>query len=117
MRREAFRPDSGPRGGRGGQALTEFALLSPVFFLIVFGIIGGALMLNAQATLDNATREAARQAALCAGSMGGWTDGAGVIHAGGQDGSACAQAARRALYANLGILPVASGNPTLVIAA
>ncbi|HEV3232788.1 MAG TPA: TadE family protein, partial [Candidatus Dormibacteraeota bacterium] len=77
----------GARRGRRGQALTEFALLSPAFFLLIFGIVAGALMLNAQATLDNATREAARQAALCGGAMGAWTDGQGTAHTGGTSGS------------------------------
>jgi Flp pilus assembly protein TadG len=117
MRRQSSWPPRRRSGKQGGQALTEFALISPVFFGILFGIIGGALLMNAQASLDNATREAARQAALCANAMGAWTDSAGVVHAGGESGSACAQAAARALYGNLGILPVTAGNPTLVVDA
>jgi len=124
MRRPALESDRGAARGRGrGQALTEFALLSPAFFLLVFGIIGGALMLNAQATLDNATREAARQVALCGGAMGSWTDGGGTTHSGGPNGSPCVQAGMKALYQNFGILPVTPGtdgsqaNPQMVLEA
>lgn len=45
-----------------GQALVEFALVAPVFFLLLFGIIeAGRFILYYQA-LNNATREGARYA-------------------------------------------------------
>jgi hypothetical protein len=45
-----------------GQALVEFALVAPIFFLLLFGIIeGGRFILYYQA-LNNATREGARYA-------------------------------------------------------
>ena len=45
-----------------GQALAEFALVAPIFFLLLFGIIeGGRFILYYQA-LNNAVREGARYA-------------------------------------------------------
>ena len=47
---------------RSGQALVEFALVAPIFFLLLFSIIeGGRFILYYQA-LNNATREGARYA-------------------------------------------------------
>lgn len=52
--------------GRGdrcrGQALPEFALVAPLFFLVVFGIIQMGFLLAGQNGLTNAAREAARYA-------------------------------------------------------
>jgi len=45
-----------------GQALTEFALIAPLFFLILFGIIQLGLLFAGQNGLTNAAREAARYA-------------------------------------------------------
>jgi hypothetical protein len=50
------------RRREGGQALTEFALIAPLLFLILFGIIQLGFMLGGQNGLTNATREAARYA-------------------------------------------------------
>ncbi len=49
-----------PRGG--GQALAEFALVVPLFFLLVFGIIQLALVFGAQNGITNAVREGTRYA-------------------------------------------------------
>ena len=46
-----------------GQALVEFALVAPIFFLILFGIIQLGLILGAQNSLTGAVRETARYAA------------------------------------------------------
>jgi len=46
-----------------GQALVEFALIFPIFMLLLFGIIEFAFMLNAQLSLNYATRDAALIAA------------------------------------------------------
>jgi len=48
----------GPRG----QAVTEFALVAPLFFLLVFAIIEGGRFILYYETLSNATREGARYA-------------------------------------------------------
>lgn len=47
---------------RTGQALVEFALVAPIFFLLVFGIIEGGRFILYYETLSNATREGARYA-------------------------------------------------------
>lgn len=47
---------------RRGQAMVEFALVAPIFFLLIFGVIeGGRFILYYQA-LNNATRDGARYA-------------------------------------------------------
>lgn len=50
------------RRKRRGQALVEFALVAPVFFLLLFGIIEGGRFILYYETLNNATREGARYA-------------------------------------------------------
>jgi hypothetical protein len=49
------------RHGRG-QALAEFALVAPVFFLVLFTIIEAGRFMFYYETLNNATREGARYA-------------------------------------------------------
>src|SRR6185503_5727235 len=53
------------RGRRpeGGQALAEFALVAPIFFLLVFGVIQVGLVMAAQNGLVDGVRDAARRAA------------------------------------------------------
>lgn len=48
------------RRDKGGQALVEFALIAPLLFLILFGIIQLGFMFGGQNGLSNAAREAAR---------------------------------------------------------
>jgi Flp pilus assembly protein TadG len=57
---------NGRRGSarRSGQALVEFALVAPLLFLLLFGIISFGLYINAQVTLQQAARIAARDAAI-----------------------------------------------------
>lgn len=50
--------------GDGGTALVEFALLTPLFFLIVFGIIDFGSAYNQQHELRSAAREGARLASV-----------------------------------------------------
>ena len=50
------------RRRRRGQALVEFALVAPWFFLILFGIIEAGRFMLYYETLNNATREGARYA-------------------------------------------------------
>ena len=45
-----------------GQALAEFALIAPLFFLLLFGIIEAGRFIFYYETLHNATREGARYA-------------------------------------------------------
>src|SRR5688572_18556354 len=47
-----------------GQALVEFALVIPIFLLILFGILDLGRAVYAYATLNNAAREGARVAVV-----------------------------------------------------
>ena len=49
-------------GGSAGQALTEFALIAPVLFLVFFAIIQSGLLFGGQNALVNGVRDAARSA-------------------------------------------------------
>ncbi|HSG85138.1 MAG TPA: TadE family protein [Candidatus Limnocylindrales bacterium] len=49
------------RGGRG-QALAEFALVAPIFFLLLFGVIEAGRFMFYYEVLNHATREGARYA-------------------------------------------------------
>ena len=57
-----------PIGSRG-QAMVEFALVAPVFFLLLFSIIEGGRFVFYYQLLNNATREGARYA-IIHGSQG-----------------------------------------------
>jgi len=48
--------------GRGGQSMVEFAMVAPLFFLLVFGITDFGLLFFKQETLQYAIREAGRYA-------------------------------------------------------
>ena len=50
------------RGSRGtsGQTLVEFALLSPVFLLLIFGLLEGGRLVYAYNSVNHAAQEAAR---------------------------------------------------------
>jgi Flp pilus assembly protein TadG len=61
------RPGPGGRRGRRGQSLVEFAVILPVFLLILAGIIDFGLGLYSQMTVINAAREGARLGAVIAG--------------------------------------------------
>jgi Flp pilus assembly protein TadG len=54
------------RGSReqGGQALVELAIVLPVLLLLLIGIVDVSLLLNADITITNASREAASYAVL-----------------------------------------------------
>jgi len=52
------------RDRRGGQALTEFALVFPIMALLIFGMISFGFWVFYQQQLSNAVREAARYAAV-----------------------------------------------------
>jgi hypothetical protein len=52
------------RRNRRAAAAVEFALVAPVFFLLVFGMIEYGRMLMVQQVLTNASREGARAAVL-----------------------------------------------------
>ena len=50
------------RKGARGQALPEFAIIAPLFFLLLFGIIEAGRFIYYYEVLSNATREGARYA-------------------------------------------------------
>jgi hypothetical protein len=47
--------------------MVEFALLAPVLFLLLFGIIVAAIVVTNMVQLQNTVRDAARAAAVCGG--------------------------------------------------
>jgi Flp pilus assembly protein TadG len=53
----------GRREHEAGQALAEFALVAPIFFLLVFGVIQVGLVMASQNGLVDGVRDAARRAA------------------------------------------------------
>src|SRR5258708_4336594 len=62
MRRSVRLAVIGKRNARG-QSMVEFALVAPIFFLLVFGIIQLGLVLASQNGLVDGVRDAARRAA------------------------------------------------------
>jgi Flp pilus assembly protein TadG len=50
------------RDGQDGQSMTEFALISPVLFILLFGVIQFGFLFAGQIALNNAVRETARYA-------------------------------------------------------
>ena len=53
---------NGPRRHADGQALVEFALVAPLFFLLIFAVIQLGIIFGGQIGLGNAAREVARYA-------------------------------------------------------
>ena len=62
----AARARRGRRGRSRGQALVEFALVVPIFLLVLCGILDFGFMLFNRMTVINAAREGARVAAMTA---------------------------------------------------
>jgi Flp pilus assembly protein TadG len=58
------------RRGPSGQALVEFALVIPIFFFLLFGLIDMGRFVYLNSTLSQAAREAARVAAVEASWIG-----------------------------------------------
>ena len=58
-----FKVRSSRRRRQRGQSLAEFALVAPIFFLLVFSVIQLGLVFGTQNGLVNGVREAARRAA------------------------------------------------------
>ena len=52
------------RRGERGSAAVEFALVMPILFMLVFGIIDFGFAINRHSVINNATRDAAREASL-----------------------------------------------------
>ena len=64
-----------------GQSLVEFALVLPIFLLLLFGLIDGARLVFQHTVLSQAAREGARVASVEAGWIG--TSGSGCGTSGG----------------------------------
>ena len=60
----------GCRGQSHGQSLVEFALVLPIFLLMLFGLIDGGRYVYMTSVLSQATREATRLAAVEASWIG-----------------------------------------------
>lgn len=60
-----------------GQAMVEFALVAPIFFLLLFAIIEGGRFIFYYELLNNATREGARYA-IVHGAKGSPSSGPGL---------------------------------------
>jgi len=60
-----------PRSGERGQSLAEFALVAPLFFLLIFGVIQMGIIFGGQIALGNGAREVARYASTAAANSGG----------------------------------------------
>ena len=73
IRNERSKPASATRSRgrarrrRNGQSLVEFAVVLPVFLLILCGILDFGVLLYSRMTVINAAREGARAATLMAG--------------------------------------------------
>ena len=67
---------------RGGQSLVEFAVVLPVFLLILAGILDFGLGLYSQMTVINAAREGARLGVVEPGNVAGITDRVDAMAAG-----------------------------------
>ena len=52
------------RNGEKGQSLVEFALVAPIFFLVLFAIIDFGMAFHAWITVTNSAREGARFGAV-----------------------------------------------------
>ncbi len=64
LSKKAFRRGRYPRSAHRGAAAVEFALIAPLFLLLVLGSIDVSRLLMAKAVLANASREACRVANL-----------------------------------------------------
>ena len=94
-----------------GQGLVEFALIGPVMFIIMAAVIEAGLLMNAQATLDNATRDAVRWGALCGSISGFWQAPDGTQYT--ASGSPCPAAMEAKVLSEAGILGIAAAPPTV----
>lgn len=56
-------PGAGQRGDRGAAAV-EFALIAPLLFMLVFGMISFGILLSQQLALTNSARQGARLAVV-----------------------------------------------------
>ncbi len=68
------------RRDQRGASLVEFALVLPVFFMLVLGMFTGGLAYNRKLALTQATREAARYGAtLPVATLNSWLDAVATV--------------------------------------
>jgi hypothetical protein len=67
-----------PSDGRAGQSLVEFALVLPVFLLMLFGVIDAGRLVYLNSTLSQAAREGARLGSVEASYRGSTDPGCGT---------------------------------------
>jgi len=53
--------------------MVEFALVGPLFMALLVGVVEVGLFMNAQATIDNVTRQVARVVAVCGTTQATWS--------------------------------------------
>jgi TadE-like protein len=70
----AARSRGGARRRRNGQSLVEFAVVLPIFLLVLAGILDFGLGLYSQMTIINASREGARFGVVDPGNVSGVED-------------------------------------------
>jgi len=97
--------------------MVEFALVAPAFFIILLTTYELAFVINAQATIDNATRNGVRVGAICGNTKGVFVSPDGTVSgntSGGAASSPCIQAITSEVKNDLGILQPAPGNPGII---
>jgi len=62
-----------------GTTIIEFAVVAPIFFLIIFAIIELGLLMFSQVALESATMQVSRSAAICNKESGGGADCAQAV--------------------------------------
>lgn len=78
MRRLPLRRVLRPRTDRPGQAIVEFALIAPILFLIIFGLIDFARGWSAHQTIADAAREGTRMLVVDDPAIGTAESGAAI---------------------------------------
>lgn len=63
-------PSRRGRSRTRGVTLVEFALMAPLVFFILLGLVIGAIVVTNQVQIGNAVRDGARAAAICGGQYG-----------------------------------------------
>ncbi|MEA2684378.1 MAG: TadE-like protein [Chloroflexota bacterium] len=91
-------------GGERAQSMVEFALVGPLFLLLILMIVEGGLFMNAQASVDNATREAARAVSVCGSATN-------LFIYGKYRSNGCAALAQSVAQDNLGLIPRTGSSP------
>lgn len=99
------------RRSEAGVSASEFALVSPLFFLLLLGIIVTGLVVANQIQLTNAVRDGARAAAICGGAGTALTSSSRTL----PSGQTCS-VGNVATYVNSKLVAIPGGiNPTVTV--